>query len=78
MVMVVMLMIGVCQGEEGGKECTESEMQDLQAEYSQCAVQMEYQFEERKDNSEDITDDEVDIVVINVIYNDCFSLEVVY
>merc|ERR1712130_108441 len=33
-------------------------MQDLQAEYSQCAVQMEYQFEERKDDSEDITDDE--------------------
>merc|ERR1712130_132084 len=47
-----------CQGEEGGKECTESEMQDLQAEYSQCAVQMEYQFEERKDDSDDITDDE--------------------
>merc|ERR1712130_663087 len=45
-------------GEEGGKECTESEMQDLQAEYSQCAAQMEYQFEERKDDSEDITDDE--------------------
>jgi len=59
MVMVVMLLMmmmpGVCQGEE---DCSDSEIQELQAEYNKCAVQMEYQFEERNDDSEDNTDDE--------------------
>ena len=67
-VMVVMMMMtGVCQGEE---DCSDSEIQELQAEYNKCAVQMEYQFEERKDDSEDITDDEVNIAEMNMIDDD--------
>ena len=64
---VMMVMSGVCQGEE---DCSDSEIQELQAEYNKCAVQMEYQFEERKDDSEDITDDEVNIAGMNMVYDD--------
>ena len=74
MVMVVMMMMpGVCQGEE---DCSDSEIQELQAEYNKCAVQMEYQFEERKDDSEDNTDDEVNIYQnMNMIVDDDYSQE---
>ena len=77
MVMVVMLLMmmmpGVCQGEE---DCSDSEIQELQAEYNKCAVQMEYQFEERKDDSEDNTDDEVNIYQnMNMIDDDDDSQE---
>ena len=63
MVVVMMVMTGVCQGDE---DCSDSEIQELQAEYNKCAVQMEYQFEERKDDSEDITDDEVEKAEENI------------
>ena len=63
---------GVCQGEE---DCSDSEIQELQAEYNKCAVQMEYQFEERKDDSEDITDDEVNIAEMSMIDDDDDSQE---
>ena len=71
MVMMMMMMTGVCQGEE---DCSDSEIQELQAEYNKCAVQMEYQFEERKDDFEDITD-EVNIAEMNLIDDDDDSQE---
>jgi len=79
-VMVVMVMSGVCQGEE---DCSDSEIQELQAEYNKCAVQMEYQFEERKDDSEDITDDESGGCILvsrtvkecGIAWKKCYTLE---
>ena len=73
MMVMMMMMPGVCQGEE---DCSDSEIQELQAEYNKCAVQMEYQFEERNDDSEDNTDDEVNIYQnMNMIVDDDYSQE---
>ena len=44
---------------EKAVECFDSEMQEIQSQFNQCAVQLEYRFEERKGDSKDATDDEV-------------------
>ena len=59
MLLLLLVMVGWSQGQDEALECSDSEMQEIQAQFNQCAVQLEYTFEERKGHSKDATDDEV-------------------
>jgi len=55
MLLLLLGLLGACQGQDQLSECSDSEMQETNSEFNQCAVQLEYQFEERKDTAEDET-----------------------
>ena len=57
--MLLLVLLGACQGQDQLAECSDSEMQETNSEFNQCVVQLEYQFEERKDTAEDETEVEV-------------------
>ena len=57
--MLLLVLLGVCQGQDQPAEFSDSEMQETNSEFNQCVVQLEYQFEERKDTAEDETEVEV-------------------
>jgi len=53
--LLLLVLLGACQGQDQLAECSDSEMQETNSEFNQCAVQLEYQFEERKDAAQDDT-----------------------
>ena len=63
MLLLLLVMVGWSQGMEEAVECSDSEMQEIQSQFNQCAVQLEYTFEERKGDSKDATDDEVGVAL---------------
>merc|ERR1712106_546595 len=58
MKLLLLVIVGWSQGQDVALECSDSEMQEIQAQFNQCAVQLEYSFEERQGDSKDAIDDE--------------------
>ena len=59
MLLLFLVLLGSSQGQDQLAECSDSQMQEINSEFNQCAVQLEYQFEERKDVAQDGTGVEV-------------------
>ena len=59
MMLLFLVLIGTCQGQDQVTECSDSEIQEFHSEFNQCAVQLEYQFEEGKEAAQDGTGVEV-------------------
>ena len=55
MLLLFLVLLGSSQGQDQLAECSDSQMQEINSEFNQCAVQLEYQFEERKDGAQDET-----------------------
>ena len=55
MLLLFLVLLGSSQGQDQLAECSDSQMQEINSEFNQCAVQLEYQFEERKDAAQDDT-----------------------
>ena len=59
MLLFILILLGACEGQDQLAECSDSQLQEINSEFNQCAVQLEYQFEERKDAAQDGTGVEV-------------------
>ena len=53
MLLLFLILIATCQGQDQLAECSDSQMQEINSQFNQCAVQLEYKFEERKEASQD-------------------------
>ena len=52
--LILSVLVCICQGQQQD-ECSDSEMQEILSQFNQCAVQLEYQFEDTRDTFPDMT-----------------------
>eukprot|EP00092_Neocalanus_flemingeri_P023742 GFUD01025754.1.p1 GENE.GFUD01025754.1~~GFUD01025754.1.p1 ORF type:complete len:323 (-),score=100.79 GFUD01025754.1:35-1003(-) len=70
-ILLLSIVVCSCQGQQP-EECSDRELQELQSQISQCAVQREYQFEETRDTSPGVQQvEEAACVLISKTVSEC-------